>query len=173
MPQMQKALLSSAQYQPEAFSWVGVLLLRLQYSTDSHRRAATLVTDQIAGVQFLDRPGRREAAGAHCDCRRRNCRSRFLRSLWRRTLSHIAPRTHIPRTHRRRTPTKNPTITPIASADSRQSFARLLPQFALDFPPRIANAFHGPLYPFLALSSLFGFVSDFIVLTARNASAIL
>jgi hypothetical protein len=30
MPQMQKALLTPAQYQPEAFSWVGVLLLRLE-----------------------------------------------------------------------------------------------------------------------------------------------
>jgi hypothetical protein len=50
---------------------------------------------------------------------------------------------------------------------------RSLAEFTLNFSARIADAFDGPLHPFLALADLFGFVSDFIVLTACYASAIL
>jgi hypothetical protein len=51
--------------------------------------------------------------------------------------------------------------------------AASLPEFALDFSTRITNAFDGPLDPFLALAGLFGFVPDFVVLTASNTSSVL
>jgi hypothetical protein len=58
---MQKALLSPAQYRQKHFHGLVSFYSGCNNRPNSHRRAVTLVTDQIAGVQFLDRPGRREA----------------------------------------------------------------------------------------------------------------